>query len=94
MRTIKIKLQIDGVDMVTSFTEQEYNLIKEKVGLDPLLLTLNKMWDEINKHDDLKDNPLSRLLCITFGCICSFLFGNFKINHYLCKKITYTPCYK
>ncbi len=60
MRTIKIKLQIDGVDMVTSFTEQEYNLIKEKVGLDPLLLTLNKMWDEINKHDDLKDNPLSR----------------------------------
>ncbi len=60
MRTIKIKLQIDGVDMVTSFTEQEYNLIKENVGLDPLLLTLNKMWDEINKHDDLKDNPLSR----------------------------------
>lgn len=60
MRTIKIKLQIDGVDMVTSFTEQEYNLIKERVGLDPLLLTLNKMWDEINKHDDLKDNPLSR----------------------------------
>ena len=60
MRTIKIKLQIDGVDMVTSFTEQEYNLIKEKVGLDPLLLTLNKMWDEINKHDDLKDNPISR----------------------------------
>ena len=31
MRTIKIKLQIDGVDMVTSFTEEEYNLIKEKV---------------------------------------------------------------
>lgn len=60
MRTIKIKLQIDGVDMVTSFTEEEYNLIKEKVGLDPLLLTLNKMWGEINKHDDLKDNPLSR----------------------------------
>ena len=60
MRTIKIKLQIDGVNMVTSFTEQEYNLIKEKVGLDPLLLTLNKMWNEINKHDDLKDNPLSR----------------------------------
>lgn len=60
MRTIKIKLQIDGVDIVTSFTEQEYNLIKEKVGLDPLLLSLNKMWDEINKHDDLKDNPLSR----------------------------------
>jgi hypothetical protein len=60
MRTIKVKLQIDGVDMVTTFTEQEYNLIKEKVGLDPLLLTLNKMWEEINKHDDLKDNPLSR----------------------------------
>jgi hypothetical protein len=60
MRTIKIKLQIDGVDMITSFTEEEYNLIKERVGLDPLLLTLNKMWDEINKHDDLKDNPLSR----------------------------------
>jgi hypothetical protein len=60
MRTIKIKLQIDGVDMVTTFTEEEYNLIKEKVGLDPLLLRLNKMWDEINKHDDLKDNPLSR----------------------------------
>ena len=60
MRTIKIKLQIDGVDMITQFTVEEYNLIKEKVGLDPLLLTLNKMWDEINKHDDLKDNPLSR----------------------------------
>lgn len=60
MRTIKIKLQIDGVDMITQFTEEEYNLIKEKVGLDPLLLTLNKMWEEINKHDDLKDNPLSR----------------------------------
>jgi hypothetical protein len=60
MRTIKVKLQIDGVDMTTTFTEQEYNLIKEKVGLDPLLLTLNKMWEEINKHDDLKDNPLSR----------------------------------
>jgi hypothetical protein len=60
MRTIKIKLQIDGVDMVTSFTEEEYNSIKGKVGLDPLLLTLNKMWDEINKHDDLKDKPLSR----------------------------------
>jgi hypothetical protein len=60
MRTIKVKLQIDGVDMVTTLTEQEYNLIKEKVGLDPLLLTLNKMWEEINKHDDLKDNPLSR----------------------------------
>ena len=60
MRTIKIKLQIDGVDMITSFTEEEYNLIKEKVGLDPLLLTLNKMWNEINKHDDLKNNPLSR----------------------------------
>jgi hypothetical protein len=27
--------------MVTTFTEQEYNLIKEKVVLDPLLLTLN-----------------------------------------------------
>jgi hypothetical protein len=60
MRTIKVKLQIDGVDMTTTFTEQEYNLFKEKVGLDPLLLTLNKMWEEINKHDDLKDNPLSR----------------------------------
>jgi hypothetical protein len=60
MRTIKVKLQIDGVDMVTTFTEQEYNLIKEKMGLDPLLLALNKMWKEINKHDDLKDNPLSR----------------------------------
>ena len=60
MRTIKVKLQIDGVDMTTTFTEQEYNLIKEKVGLDPLLLTLHKMWEEINKHDDLKDNPLSR----------------------------------
>lgn len=60
MRTIKIKLQIDGVDMTTTFTEQEYNLIKDKVGLDPLLLTLNKMWEEINKHDDLKNNPLSR----------------------------------
>jgi len=60
MRTIKVKLQIDGVDMATTFTEQEYNLIKEKVGLDPLLLTLNKMWEEINKHNDLKDNPLSR----------------------------------
>ena len=60
MRTIKVKLQIDGVDMTTTFTEQEYNLIKENVGLDPLLLTLNKMWEEINKHDDLKDNPLSR----------------------------------
>lgn len=60
MRTIKIKLQIDGVDMTTTFTEEEYNSIKEKVGLDPLLLTLNKMWNEINKHDDLKENPLSR----------------------------------
>jgi hypothetical protein len=60
MRTIKIKLQIDDVDMTTTFTEEEYNLIKEKLGLDPLLLTLNKMWLEINKHDDLKDNPLSR----------------------------------
>jgi hypothetical protein len=60
MRTIKVKLEIDGADMTTTFTEQEYNLIKEKVGLDPLLLTLNKMWEEINKHDDLKDNPLSR----------------------------------
>ena len=60
MRTIKVKLQIYGVDMTTTFTEQEYNLIKEKVGLDPLLLTLNKMWEEINKHDDLKNNPLSR----------------------------------
>lgn len=60
MRTIKVNLQIDGVDMTTTFTEQEYNSIKEKVGLDPLLLTLNKMWEEINKHDDLKDNPLSR----------------------------------
>ena len=60
MRTVKIKLQIDGVHMITSFTEEEYNSIKEKVGLDPLLLTLNKMWNEINKHDDLKDNPLSR----------------------------------
>ena len=60
MRRIKIKLEIDGVDMITSFTDEEYNLIKEKVGLDPLLLTLNKMWNEINKHDDLKDNPLPR----------------------------------
>ena len=31
---------------------------------------------------------------ITVGCICSFLFGNLKIYSYLCKKITYTPCYK
>ena len=45
MRTIKIKLEIDGVDMVSSFTEEEYNLIKENVGLDPLLLVLNEMWD-------------------------------------------------
>jgi len=60
MRTIKVKLQIDGVDMITTFTEQEYNLIKEKLGLDPLLLAINKMWEEINKHDDLKDNQLSR----------------------------------
>ena len=27
MRTIKIKLQIDGVDMITQFTEEEYNLM-------------------------------------------------------------------
>lgn len=60
MRRIKIKLEIDGVDMITSFTDEEYNLIKERVGLDPLLLALNKMWNEINKHDDLKDNPLPR----------------------------------
>jgi hypothetical protein len=60
MRTIKIKLQIDGVDMITSFTDEEYNSIKEKVGLDPLLLALNKMWGKINEHEDLKDNPLSR----------------------------------
>jgi hypothetical protein len=60
MRTIKIKLQIDGVDMITSFTDEEYNSIKEKVGLDPLLLALNKRWDKINEHEDLKDNPLSR----------------------------------
>ena len=60
MRTIKLKLQIDGVDMTTTFTEEEYNMIKEKVGLDPVLLTINRMWEEINKHDDLKDNPLSR----------------------------------
>lgn len=60
MRTIKIKLQIDGVDMITSFTDEEYNSIKEKIGLDPLLLALNKMWDKINEHEDLKDNPLSR----------------------------------
>jgi hypothetical protein len=60
MRTIKIKLQIDGVDMITSFTDEEYNSIKEKVGLDPLLLALNNMWDKINEHEDLKDKPLSR----------------------------------
>jgi len=60
MRTIKIKLQIDGVDMITSFTDEEYNSIKEKVGLNPLLLALNNMWDKINEHEDLKDNPLSR----------------------------------
>lgn len=60
MRRIKIKLEIDGVDMITSFTDEEYNLIKDKIGSDPLLLALNKMWNEINKHDDLKDNPLPR----------------------------------
>lgn len=31
---------------------------------------------------------------ITAGCICSFLFENLKNYSYLCKKITYTPCYK
>ena len=60
MRTIEIKLRIDGVDMITAFTYEEYNSIKEKVGLDPLLLALNNMWDKINEHEDLKDNPLSR----------------------------------
>jgi hypothetical protein len=60
MRRIKIKLEIDGVDMITSFTDEEYNSFKEKVGLDPLLLALNNMWDKINEHEDLKDNPLSR----------------------------------
>ena len=60
MRTIKIKLQIDDVDMVRTFREQEYRAIKEKLGLDPLILALDNMWDEINKHEDLKHNPLSR----------------------------------
>ena len=60
MRTIKIKLQIDDVDMVRTFKEQEYRAIKEKLGLDPLILALDNMWDEINKHEDLKYNPLSR----------------------------------
>ena len=31
MRTIKIKLQIDGVDMITQFTEEEYNLVKDEL---------------------------------------------------------------
>lgn len=30
---------------------------------------------------------------LSVGCICSFLFGNIKTYSYLCKKITYTPCY-
>ena len=25
--------------------------------------------------------------------MCSFLFGNLETYLYLCKKITYTPCY-
>jgi len=46
--------------MTTTFTEEEYNIIKERVELDPVLYTINRMWEEINKHDDLKGNPLSR----------------------------------
>lgn len=30
----------------------------------------------------------------TVRCIFSFLFGNLETYLYLCKKITYTPCYK
>jgi hypothetical protein len=60
MRTIKIKLQIDDVNMVTTFTEQGYRTFKENLRLDPLILALDTMWDEINKHEDLKHNPLSR----------------------------------
>jgi hypothetical protein len=60
MRKIRLILEIDGVDMTTTLTEQEYSSIKDKIGLDPLLLTINKMWEEINKHDNLKDNKIFR----------------------------------
>ena len=60
MREITIKLKIDGVDMSTKFTEDDYKLIKNKTGLDPIAISINKMWDEINKHKDISDNPIQR----------------------------------
>lgn len=60
MRTIRVKLEIDGVDMVTPFTDEEYKCVKEKTGLDPALLAINNMWEEINKHKNLLNTPLVR----------------------------------
>jgi len=60
MRTIKLRLQIDDVNMVTEFREDEYKNLKEITGSDPVLWAMNKMWEEINKHDNIKDNQLHR----------------------------------
>lgn len=60
MRKIKLTLEIDGVYMTSTITEKEYESIKEFTGFDPLLLTIDKMWEEINDHETLKNNPINR----------------------------------
>jgi len=59
-RNIKLTLEIDGVNTSTNFSEEEYELIKNKTGLDPLQLALDRMWDLINEHPYLKDNQIER----------------------------------
>ena len=60
MREIQLKLTIDGVNITSTMTEKEYRDIKETHGLDPVLLMVNRMWEELNMHDDIKPNPILR----------------------------------
>ena len=60
MRTIKLKMEIDDEEVEASLTEKQYNDVKTQLGIDPLLVTLNKMCEEINKHENLKNNPFLR----------------------------------
>jgi hypothetical protein len=60
MREIKLTLAIGGADMTMSMTEKEYQDIKSSIGIDPLLMSINQMWEALNRHADVKNEPILR----------------------------------
>lgn len=59
MRTIELKLHIDGKEMTTTMTLDEYSSVKDYFTINPLVISLHKMWQQINEDNKSKDNAIT-----------------------------------